>query len=184
MAVSLKKAMKKKPFPKITVSELIRDCGVNRNTFYYHFEDIYALLRWMVQEEAIGVVEHLGEQLDYKDAIPFVMEYVEQNDYIINCVYDSISYDEMRRLFYEDILRITGSMIDGTAKKAGEALEPKFREFAAQFYTEAFLGILVDWAKNGFIQSREQIVSYLSVIFENGLRHFDKKAGEPREDVG
>ena len=34
--------MEKKPLSKITVSEIIADCGVNRKTFYYHFEDIYA----------------------------------------------------------------------------------------------------------------------------------------------
>ena len=45
LASALKQAMKKKPFGKITVSELIKTCGINRNTFYYHFEDIYALLK-------------------------------------------------------------------------------------------------------------------------------------------
>ena len=37
LSQSLKKAMEKKPFSKITVSELIKDCNINRNTFYYHF---------------------------------------------------------------------------------------------------------------------------------------------------
>ena len=45
LAVSLKRFMEKKPLSKITVSEIIADCGVNRKTFYYHFEDIYALLK-------------------------------------------------------------------------------------------------------------------------------------------
>ena len=45
IANSLKKAMKTKPLSKITVSELIRDCGINRNTFYYHFDDIYEIGR-------------------------------------------------------------------------------------------------------------------------------------------
>ena len=45
MAASLKKAMKTHPLSKITVSEIVKDCGFNRKTFYYHFEDIYALLK-------------------------------------------------------------------------------------------------------------------------------------------
>ena len=32
------------PFEKITVSTLIRECNISRNTFYYHYPDIYALL--------------------------------------------------------------------------------------------------------------------------------------------
>ncbi|MBR6091104.1 MAG: TetR/AcrR family transcriptional regulator C-terminal domain-containing protein [Anaerolineaceae bacterium] len=32
------------PFYKITVSTLVKRCGISPNTFYYHYEDIYALL--------------------------------------------------------------------------------------------------------------------------------------------
>lgn len=42
---ALKKLMSQKAFSKITVSEIIRMCNVNRKTFYYHFEDIQALLK-------------------------------------------------------------------------------------------------------------------------------------------
>ena len=40
LSQSLKKAMKAKAFSKITVSEIIKDCGINRKTFYYHFEEL------------------------------------------------------------------------------------------------------------------------------------------------
>ena len=29
---------------KLKVKELVEECGVNRNTFYYHYKDIYELL--------------------------------------------------------------------------------------------------------------------------------------------
>ena len=45
---SLKELMKQKTFSKITVSELIRHCNITRKTFYYHFEDIYGLLKCML----------------------------------------------------------------------------------------------------------------------------------------
>lgn len=38
LAAALKHAMEKKKLSKITVSELITACNVNRKTFYYHFE--------------------------------------------------------------------------------------------------------------------------------------------------
>ena len=34
----------KKPLDKITVRDIVDDCGINRNTFYYYFQDIYAVL--------------------------------------------------------------------------------------------------------------------------------------------
>ena len=66
LAESLKRAMKQKSFSRITVSEIIQDRGVNRKTFYYHFEDIYALLKWMLDEEAIEVVKHFDLLVDYE----------------------------------------------------------------------------------------------------------------------
>ncbi len=36
---------------KITVKEIVNRCGVNRQTFYYHFRDIYDLLDWMFINE-------------------------------------------------------------------------------------------------------------------------------------
>ena len=53
LAASLRDIMSRKPFAKVMVSEIIGECGVNRKTFYYHFEDIYALLHWMLEQESV-----------------------------------------------------------------------------------------------------------------------------------
>ena len=47
LAVSLKKLLSKKELSKITISNITDECGVNRQTFYYHFKDIYDLLEWI-----------------------------------------------------------------------------------------------------------------------------------------
>jgi len=39
--------MKKKPYAEITVADIIRDCGMSRNTFYYHFMDKQDLMYWI-----------------------------------------------------------------------------------------------------------------------------------------
>lgn len=33
------------PFDKISVTALVKRCGVSSNTFYYHYQDIFMLLR-------------------------------------------------------------------------------------------------------------------------------------------
>ena len=99
LASSLKKAMEKKPLSKVTVSELIKDCNINRNTFYYHFSDIYDLLKWTLEQEAIEVVKKIDLLVDTEEAIRFVMDYVDHNYHIINCAYDSMGQEEMKRFF-------------------------------------------------------------------------------------
>ena len=43
---ALKELLAHKSLEKITVTELTRACGLNRMTFYYHFQDIYELAEW------------------------------------------------------------------------------------------------------------------------------------------
>ena len=57
LAASLKRAVLKKPLSKISVRELIEDCGVNRKTFRCRFDDIYALVKRMLGQEAVGLVK-------------------------------------------------------------------------------------------------------------------------------
>lgn len=52
LAASLKKLLSDKPLDKITVTDIAEDCGVNRQTFYYHFQDIYDLVEWIYTSEA------------------------------------------------------------------------------------------------------------------------------------
>ena len=54
LAAALKKLMAQKPLEKITISELTDLCHIKRQNFYYHFEDIYDLMRWMFQNEAVA----------------------------------------------------------------------------------------------------------------------------------
>lgn len=161
IAESLKRAMKKKPFSKITVSEIISDCGINRKTFYYHFDDIYSLLKWMLEEEAITVVKAFDLIQNYEDAIRFVMDYVEENDYVINCVCDSIGQEGMKQFFYDDFIGITQSVIEQAAKQSEKPHEPDYLLFLAQFYTEAIAGSLLEWVKNMKSRDREKTMTYL-----------------------
>lgn len=169
LADSLKKAMQQKAFSKITVSEIIQNCGVNRKTFYYHFEDVYALLKWMFEEEAIEVVKHFDLFVNYEEAIRFVMNYVEENEYIISCAYDSIGRDEMKRFFYADFFGIIISVIDSAEVNIGKTLDPDYKKYVAKFYTEAISGMLIDWVQQKDKHDREKIVGYLTTIIRTAF---------------
>ena len=173
LATSLKAAMRQKPFSKITVSEIIAICGVNRKTFYYHFEDIYALLKWMFEEEALEVVKHFDLLVNYEDAIRFVMRYVDENDYIISCAYDSIGREEMKRFFYADFVGVVASVIDSAEKNLNKSIDSDFKTYVAKFYTEALAGMLIDWAKERDKHDREKVVGYLTSIIGFALKSME-----------
>ena len=173
IADTLKVLMLTKPFSKITISEIITACKINRKTFYYHFEDIYALLKWMFEEEAIEVVKHFDLFVDYGEAIRFVMKYVDENDYIISCAYDSIGRDEMKRFFYTDFVGVVTSVIDAAEKNLNKNIDPDFKQYVAKFYTEALSGMLIDWAKERDKHDRDKVVGYLSSIIGFALKSME-----------
>ena len=105
--------MSQKAFSKITVSEIIRMCNVNRKTFYYHFEDIQALLKWMFEQEAIEIVKHYDLMVDYTEVISLVFDYAANNAYIVNCAYDSLGRDVLKRFFGKTtMLKILNGLLD------------------------------------------------------------------------
>lgn len=173
IADALKTVMRQKPFSKITVTEIIQICGINRKTFYYHFEDIFALLRWMFDEEAIEVVKHFDLLTHYEDAIRFVMNYVSENDYIISCTRDSIGRSEMMRFFYADFLGVVTSVVSAAERKLNTHFDPEFRDFAAQFYTEALAGMLLRSVIQNNRWKTEQDIKNLTTIIDLALQSME-----------
>lgn len=169
LCTSLKKIMKHKAFSKITVSELIADCNVNRKTFYYHFEDIYDLLKWMFEQEAFAVVNKFDFMADYKEAFDFVLDYVESNAYFLNCIYDSVGRDELKRFLYQDFIGIMEKIVQETEASLQVAIAPGFRDFLCNFYTEALAGMLINLFQEPDTFSRDELYRYISVILYNSM---------------
>lgn len=165
LAEALKNAMKTKKLSKITVSELITVCNVNRKTFYYHFQDIYALLAWMLEQEAIEIVKNFDLVVDTREAISFVMDYAEKNDYIIIEAFDTIGYKYIKEFFHDDFFPIFQEAIKGSEKELNVQLDTQFREFLVEFYTDAAVGLLIEWAKNRMNQDKETVLQNLSLIY-------------------
>ena len=80
-ANTLKELLAEKPFDKIAVSELTKRCGVNRQTFYYHFETIIDLYKWVLQEEAGPLLFRItSDPYQWKDAVLEILYYIKAND--------------------------------------------------------------------------------------------------------
>jgi len=169
LADALKSAMRNKNFSRISVSELVAACKINRKTFYYHFQDMFALLKWMMSEETFSVVKQYDLLTNYEDAIRFAVSYIEANDYIISCAYDSIGREEVKRFFYNDFLAIVTSLIDAVLAEKGVILDLELKTYLAKYYTEAFMGMLLDYARNIRQQDQEQTIRHLTLIVRSAM---------------
>ena len=47
---SFLKLLNERPISQITVRDVVEDCGINRNSFYYHYQDLQALVVEILRE--------------------------------------------------------------------------------------------------------------------------------------
>ncbi len=65
LAGAMKELILEKPFEKITVSDICEHCGMNRKSFYYHFQDKYDLVNWIF---LVGFMEEIAPDFSEADA--------------------------------------------------------------------------------------------------------------------
>ena len=143
LADSLKELLTKKSFSRITVTELVENCGVNRKTFYYHFEDIYALLRWMLEKDMVSVL--ISEELtsEPEKVIRYALDYITQNRQLLTCVINELDHDQLRNFLYEDLSAPIRSVIQKAEQECGLVLEDDYREYLTSFYTSGMSGMII-----------------------------------------
>lgn len=169
MTLSLKKIMERKPLSKITISEICSDCGINRKTFYYHFQDVFGLFRWMLDQEALEVIKNADLINDYEDVLHFIIDYIDENRHLLTCAYDALGREGMKRFLNSDLKKVTLLFISEVENKIGKYLDPHYKDFICDFYTNALTGILIDWFYSRSTLDRKEIMEYLILTIKSSL---------------
>ena len=73
----LKEISKTKPIDKITVTELVEACDIKRQTFYYHFQDIYDLLSWIYRTEAMSAIQNKLSYSTWQERLEGILQYAQ-----------------------------------------------------------------------------------------------------------
>lgn len=175
--------MAEKPFNKITIRELTDDCGVNRQTFYYHFTDIVDLLEWMYHEETLGLISQFeGDPLSWKQAILVIMQYVQENAPVCLCALKSIGNKQLRNFFYEDFKQLYQNVFDFITRDMN--VDQDFKEFISDLYVFGAEGMMIHWLESGMKESPEQIAEWLSIYLEGNVRSiFERYADYKRKKL-
>ena len=101
IAKALTDLLQERPIEKITIKDITDRCGINRQTFYYHFSDIYDLMEWTMDKElrkALGTREI--SPTDWKEYVRKIFAVMRSRKRgLLN------AYDEKNRLYYEVFLK-------------------------------------------------------------------------------
>ena len=66
--------LEEKPYNKITVQDIVNRCRVNRNTFYYHFQDIPTLMIDSIEDWMEEVIQKYGTFISPVDCLTYMAE--------------------------------------------------------------------------------------------------------------
>ncbi len=131
----------KKPLEKITVRDIVDDCGINRNTFYYHFQDIFAVLEEIFHQSTAKIDTTLpfGEMLS--QFFLLIAEYALQHPKATEHFAASIGQRGTERYFSKHLDEIIFTKI----KECSPDAPLDIQRTATVFLRHALIGLYLDF---------------------------------------
>ena len=91
--VSFLKLLDTYPLRDITVRMITEDCGINRKSFYYHYQDIPALLEQILADQAAALVASYQSVRSLEECLSAVLEKLIANKRRVQNIYCSVNRD-------------------------------------------------------------------------------------------
>jgi len=173
LAAALKKMMETKPLDKITVKDLVELCGVNRQTFYYHFDDVYDLLNWIFEEDASRTLPKTIVYEAWKQNVIQWFDYLCDNFSFFLNVYNSNSRMYMMHYLYKCVKTCIGGFADIVSR--GINIDRQDYDFVIDFYTNGILGLISQWLNNGMLQKENFDMERFIRILDNSVENMIEK---------
>lgn len=162
ISAALKNLLKEKKLNKITVQDIADECGINRQTFYYHFQDIYDLVEWTCIEDTEKVLKENRTYDTWQEGFLSVFDLAKKDKTFIDNIYRSVSLEMLEQYLYRLVYPLLKNVVDEKAN--GQTVREENKKYIADFYKYAFVGVLLEWIRNDMAESPGQIVDRVSRI--------------------
>ncbi len=150
------KLLNEKPLSQITVKDIVETCGVNRNSFYYHFQDIPALVEEIVTEEADRIIAEHPSIDSIEECLNTALDFARKNRRAILHIHNSANRD-----IYEQYLwKVCHHVVSVYVKVlfAERPIPDSDRELLIRFYKCECFGMVMEWLSSGMSEDiAEQI---------------------------
>lgn len=163
LAAALKELMAQRPIDKITIHDITERCGIRRQNFYYHFEDVYDLMRWMFQEEAVSLLRQHEGTLLWQEGLLQLFRYIEENKAVCLCALRSAGREHLKRFFETDIHAIIHRTVEQFGHEVGAisaGVTESDVELVTHFYVVALTGMLESWLLGEIDRTPEELISF------------------------
>ena len=179
LALSLKEIMGKKPLNKISIQNIVDLCGLTRQAFYYHFQDVYELLGWIYNNEAVGFLKKNINYSSWKDSYLEYLNYILENKLFCINTLNSLGRKHIEQFIYTNTSSFFIKIIDELS--VGMDIKDKDKQFISDFYIPAFLGLIIKWMEDGLKITPEEMLENVSIIVDGTIYNILKRYQEKNQ---
>lgn len=158
LSQSLKELGATKILDKITVADITDHCGVNRQTFYYHFNDKYELLSWIYNQDLfIPLTQDLTFENWVEKLIGLFKYMKQQKAFFMNTIKSSNNFfaEYSNKIFAELFVKAIAEL------DLYQHLDDKEQDIYARFFAYGLTGVIVDWALKGMKENEDDLAVLL-----------------------
>ena len=174
LAAALKQLMAQKPLEKITIQEITGLCGMKRQNFYYHFEDIYDLMRWMFQQEAVSLLQNQEGVLFWQEGLLQLFQYLQDNREVCLCALHSLGREHIKHFFHSDIYALIHHTIERVGRELGDSRLLEDRgdtiDLMTHLYVVSLAGIMESWLAGEIDHTPEELVAFADGVLQDHMR--------------
>ena len=167
----LAELLSKKSIDKITIQDITDKCNINRQTFYYHFHDIYELTEWMFYQKATSII---GCEIDidnWNEALLNAAHYIKDNKSVVVGIINSVGYSSIIHFIMEYVRPYIKNLI--LKESAGKNIEVRYTDFLSNYCTIAFSSLLIDWVVTDYDEKMnpEELLDLVKLSSDGYLDH-------------
>lgn len=135
------------PLNKITVRSIVEECGINRNSFYYHFQDIPSLLEEIVCDRIDRIIAEYPTINSLDECAELAFKFALENKKAVLNIYDSVN----RGIYEQYLMRlceyVVTTYLDTVFGK--DSVNAYDRSIAIRFLKCELFGLSFDWIASG-----------------------------------
>lgn len=162
------KLLNKSPLNKISVKDIVDECGINRSTFYYHFEDIHSLLVEILQLETEKILDIKDSDFSWKDAFIQSTSFARENKKAIYHIYHSLNREYLDKYLYS----VIGHYLEVVIKRELKDYMIKDSDIniMIDIYKFALVGMIYTWLESGMAKDYDEIASRMYELIGDNIK--------------
>ena len=171
------KLLSERPLSQIKVKDIVADCGVNRNTFYYYFHDIPSLIEDMVTEEAEHIIRKYPSADTIEDFFETTIDYMLEKKSLFLHIYNSVNRELFEQYLWQVCERVVILYVDSILD--GRQISTEDRRIIVQYLKALSFGVVSAWLQAGLTDdirlTFERIYHLKKGTVEEMIRRFEEK---------